>query len=52
LAWVKATYPGTKIVVPAQGKGANLSLIDATMSLIAARVNADAAAEAKQLTDE
>ena len=45
LAWVKATYPETKIVVPAQGKGANLSLIDGTLSLIAARVNADTKAD-------
>lgn len=47
LAWIKATYPETKIVVPAQGKGANLSLIDGTLSLIAARVNTEAEAVEK-----
>ena len=36
LQWVKATYPNAKVVVPGHGKGANLSLIDATLSLISA----------------
>ncbi len=35
LAWVKATYPKTQIVVPGHGKGANLSLVDATLALLA-----------------
>ncbi len=39
LAWVKATYPETKIVVPGHGKGAGLSLIDDNLALIAQRVN-------------
>lgn len=34
LQWVKATYPKAKIVVPGHGKGANLSLVDATLALI------------------
>lgn len=34
LQWVKATYPEAKIVVPGHGKGANLSLVDATLALI------------------
>lgn len=41
LAWVKATYPETKIVVPGHGKGADLTLVDKTMQMIAARVNAE-----------
>lgn len=39
LAWTKATYPDTKIVVPGHGKGADLSLIDKTLQMIAAKVN-------------
>lgn len=34
LNWIKATYPETKVVVPGHGKGANISLIDATIVLI------------------
>ena len=34
LNWMKTTYPKTKVVVPGHGKGANLSLIDATLALI------------------
>ncbi len=34
LQWVKATYPKAQIVVPGHGKGANLSLVDATIALI------------------
>ncbi|MGJ8561064.1 MAG: subclass B1 metallo-beta-lactamase [Litorimonas sp.] len=34
LLWTKATYPQTLTVVPGHGKGANLSLIDATIALI------------------
>lgn len=34
LLWTKATYPETQTVVPGHGKGANLSLIDATIALI------------------
>jgi len=41
LNWMKTTYPKTKVVVPGHGKGANLSLIDATLALI----NAETAAE-------
>ena len=44
LSWVKGTYPETKIVVPGHGKGADLSLIDKTLAMIAAKVNADAKA--------
>ncbi len=40
LNWIKATYPNTAIVVPGHGKGADLSLIDATLALIAKEVNA------------
>lgn len=39
LAWVKATYPETKIVVPGHGKGADLTLIDKTVGMLAQRVN-------------
>lgn len=42
LAWTKATYKDAKIVVPGHGRGGDLSLIDATLSLLAAKVNADA----------
>lgn len=41
LTWVKATYPKAQIVVPGHGKGANLSLIDATIALINTETNAD-----------
>jgi len=34
LRWMKATYPKAKLVVPGHGKGANLSLIDATLGLL------------------
>lgn len=34
LQWVKATYPKATIVVPGHGKGANLSLVDATLALL------------------
>ncbi|MGB3455251.1 MAG: subclass B1 metallo-beta-lactamase, partial [Litorimonas sp.] len=34
LLWTKQTYPDTKTVVPGHGKGANLSLLDATVALI------------------
>lgn len=44
LNWVKATYPKATIVVPGHGKGANLSLVDATIALINAETaEADAA---------
>lgn len=39
LLWTKATYPDTKTVVPGHGKGANLSLIDATIALIDAELS-------------
>ena len=49
LNWVKATYPETKVIVPGHGKGADLSLIDKTIAMIAAKVNAEAkASEAKE----
>lgn len=38
LTWVKATYPKATVVVPGHGKGANLSLIDATFSMISAEI--------------
>ncbi|GLQ19687.1 subclass B1 metallo-beta-lactamase [Algimonas porphyrae] len=38
LLWTKATYPNTQTVVPGHGKGANLSLIDATVALIDAEL--------------
>lgn len=34
LQWVKATYPKAQIVVPGHGKGANLSLVDATLAML------------------
>lgn len=34
LQWMKATYPKAKVVVPGHGKGANLTLVDATLALI------------------
>ncbi|MEM9601094.1 MAG: subclass B1 metallo-beta-lactamase [Pseudomonadota bacterium] len=34
LNWVKATYPDTRLVVPGHGKGGDLSLLDATITLI------------------
>ena len=42
LNWVKATYPETKTVVPGHGKGSDLRLIDKTLAMIAAKVNAEA----------
>lgn len=39
LAWTKATYGEAVTVVPGHGKGADMSLIDATMTMIAAQVN-------------
>jgi len=44
LNWVKATYPKAKLVVPAHGKGANLSLIDGTLALLKAETDASDAA--------
>lgn len=35
LQWTKAVYKDATIVVPGHGKGANLSLIDATLALLA-----------------
>lgn len=35
LNWVKATYPDTILVVPGHGKGGDLSLLDATIAMIA-----------------
>ena len=40
LQWIKATYPDAKVVVPGHGKGANLSLLDATYALIKAETDA------------
>ena len=42
LNWMKATYPKAQIVVPGHGKGANLSLIDATLTLISESGEPDA----------
>lgn len=42
LAWVKATYPETTLVVPGHGKGADLTLLDKTIQMIATEVNAEA----------
>lgn len=39
LNWVKATYPSTTLVVPGHGKGADLTLIDATIALIDAELS-------------
>ena len=39
LQWMKATYPKAQIVVPGHGKGANLSLVDATLALINAETD-------------
>ena len=39
LNWIKMTYPDTRLIVPGHGKGADLSLIDKTLSLIAKAVN-------------
>ena len=44
LNWVKATYREAQTVVPGHGKGADLTLIDKTLAMIAAKVNADAKA--------
>ncbi len=44
LKWMKATYPNAKIVVPGHGKGANLSLVDATLALITEASGAEDAA--------
>ena len=41
LLWTKATYPQTITVVPGHGKGANLSLLDATIALIDAEMSED-----------
>ncbi|MGB6228928.1 MAG: subclass B1 metallo-beta-lactamase [Litorimonas sp.] len=46
LAWMKATYPEAKTVVPGHGKGAGLSLLDATMGMIEAELGESAAADA------
>ena len=42
LSWVKAVYKDAKIVVPGHGKGGDISAIDHTLKLLAAKVNADA----------
>jgi len=42
LNWVKATYADVKIIVPGHGKGSDIRLIDKTLGMIAANVNADA----------
>jgi len=41
LLWTKATYPQTITVVPGHGKGANLSLLDATIALIDTEMSED-----------
>lgn len=37
LQWVKTTYPETKVVVPGHGQGANITLLDATYTLLKAQ---------------
>lgn len=53
LAWTKAVYKDTKIVVPGHGKGGDLSVIDKTLQSLAAAVNAEqeriSAAEADEV---
>lgn len=39
LEWVKGTYPDTQVVVPGHGKGANITLLDATYSLLKAQTS-------------
>jgi len=45
LNWMKAVYKDAKILVPGHGKGGDLSAIDHTLKLLAAKVNADNAAK-------
>ena len=47
LAWTKAVYKDTKIVVPSHGKGGDLSLIDKTLKMLAAEVNQKRISEEK-----
>jgi len=51
LNWVKATYPETQTVVPGHGKGSDMRLIDKTLSMIAAKVNADARKETESVAE-
>ena len=46
LNWTKQTYGGAALVVPGHGQGADMSLIDHTLGLLAKKINADAKAEA------
>ncbi|WP_371396972.1 MBL fold metallo-hydrolase [Fretibacter rubidus] len=39
LAWTKSVYKDAKIIVPANGKGGDLSLIDKTLQTLATEVN-------------
>lgn len=41
LQWIKATYPETKVVVPGHGQGANITLLDATYTLLKAETAAE-----------
>lgn len=41
LNWIKSTYHGAETVVPGHGKGGSLKLVDHTLGLLAAKVNAD-----------
>lgn len=43
LAWVKTTYPEADLVVPGHGKGADLRLIDHTLTLLASEINSQTA---------
>jgi len=52
LNWVKATYPDTKTVVPGHGKGADIRLIDKTLAMLAAKVNAEAKAAEETESEE
>ena len=42
LSWVKQTYPETRLVVPGHGQGADMSLIDKTLAMLAKKINDEA----------
>ena len=42
LSWVKSVYKDAKIVVPGHGKGGDITAIDHTLKLLAAKVNSEA----------
>ena len=45
LNWTKQTYGTARLVVPGHGQGAGIDLIDNTLGMLAAKINADAEAE-------